>query len=189
MNTSRSARGLALPAAILIALVAVLALVASGALGRAADPTPPPSGSPSAPPTEQPTASPTDKPGESPSDGKIRIPLENATDHDVTAVIDDATGKVVEVRSGKPGDGMSVRWHDYKVENVDDTTVRIVWVGLPYSEDVDVTVSEKDGAYAVEIVQKGPVANSDAVGYDRILVVEFGGQVKAEDVEVTIKDR
>jgi hypothetical protein len=178
--------------AALFAVLAVLVMVAGGALGRAADPAPTPSDhaspspsvAPSAPSSPQPTFEPTDDP----ADGPITVDLDNLTDHDVSVVIDDETGILDGAVSGRPGDGMSVRWFDVKVENLDSTTLRVVWVGLPRDEQVQLSISEDDGAYRLGFVQAAPPANSDALGYDRILVLRFGSDVDADDIEVTFEE-
>ena len=195
MNRSRNASRVAIPLAALFAVLAVLVVVAGGALGRAAEPSPAPSDRPSTPPTvapsapasPQPTVEPTAEPTDDPTDGPITVDLDNLTDHDVSVVIDDETGILDGAASGKPGDGMSVRWLDVKVENLDWTTLRVVWVGLPRDEHVQLSISEDDGTYRLGFVQAAPPANSDAVGYDRILVLRFDTDVTADDVEVTFE--
>ena len=200
MNRSSNISRVALPVAALFAVLAVLVVVAGGALGRSADPSPtpsdrpstPPSAAPSAPsspqPTVEPTAQPTAQPTDDPADGPIMVDLDNLTDHDVSVVIDDETGILDGAVSGKPGDGMSVRWFDVKVENLDSTTLRVVWVGLPRDEQVELSISEDDGTYHLGFVQAAPPANSDAVGYDRILVLRFDTDVNADDVKVTFEE-
>ena len=44
--------------------------------------------------------------------------------------------EAISASSGHAGDGMSVRWHDVQVENVDDSTLRITWVCLPVDDVV-----------------------------------------------------
>ena len=168
---------------ILIAIVAALAALAYGA-SPAGEGAPDPSSSPA--PSERPVATPTVAPSPStPVDGDVVVELDIATDHDVSVVVDDATGRIVAVRSGRAGDGMSVRWFDVKVENVDATTIRITWVGLPVDEEIALTVTESDGSIALDFAQAGPPAYSDAVGFDRVLEIEFDAAVDAADVEVT----
>ncbi len=192
MNRSRNLSRVALPVAALFAVLAVLVVVAGGALGRAADPSPTPSDRPSTPPSVAPSApsspQPTVEPTDDPADGPITVDLDNLTDHDVSVVIDDETGILDGAVSGKPGDGMSVRWFDVKVENLDSTTLRVVWVGLPRDEQVQLSISEDDGTYRLGLVQAAPPANSDALGYDRILVLRFDTDVNADDVEVTFEE-
>ena len=196
MNRSSNISRVALPVAALFAVLAVLVVVAGGALGRSADPSPtasdrpstPPSAAPSAPSSPQPTVEPTAQPSDDPADGPITVDLDNLTDHDVSVVIDDETGILDGAVSGKPGDGMSVRWFDVKVENLDSATLRVVWVGLPRDEQVELSISEDDGKYHLGFVQAAPPANSDAVGYDRILVLRFDTDVNADDVKVTFEE-
>lgn len=186
----------ALPGAALFAAVTVLILVAGGALGRAAEPSPGPSDRPSSPPSvepstpasPQPTVKPTVEPSDDPADGLITVDLDNLTDHDVSVVIEDETGILGGATSGQAGDGMSVRWLDVKVENLDATTLRVVWVGLPRDEQVQLSISEDDGTYRLGFVQAAPPANTDALGYDRILVLRFDAEVSSEDVKVTFQE-
>jgi len=77
---------------------------------------------------------------------------------------------------------------DVKVENLDSATLRVVWVGLPRDEQVQLSISEDGGAYRLGFVQAAPPANSDALGYDRILVLRFDTDVSADDVEVTFTE-
>ena len=50
---------------------------------------------------------------------------------------------------------------------------------------VRLSISEAEGTYRLSFVQAAPPANSDALGYDRILVLGFDTDVNADDVEVT----
>jgi hypothetical protein len=196
MNRSSNLSRAALPVAALLAVLAILVLVAGGALGRGVDPSPapsdrpssPPSVAPSAPSSPKPTVEPTVEPTDDPADGPTTVDLDNLTDHDVSVVIDDETGTLDGATSGQPGDGMSVRWFDFKVKNLDATTLEVVWVGLPRDEQVQLSISEDDGAYHLDFVQAAPPANSDAVGYDRILVLRFDAEVSADDVKVTFTE-
>jgi hypothetical protein len=178
--------------AVLLAVVAVLVIVAGGVLGRGVDPSPSPSAAPSGPPSVAPSVpaspQPTVIPTDDPADGPVTVDLDNLTDHDVSVVIDDESGILDGAVSGRPGDGMSVRWLDVKVENLDSKTLRVVWVGLPRDEQVQLSITEDHGAYRLGFVQSAPPANSDAVGYDRILELRFDIDVSADDVEVTFTE-
>ena len=190
MNPSSFSK-VALPAAALVAVAAALVIVVSGAFGRGVVAAPTPSDRPSAAPTvvpASPTPRPTSQPSDDPAAGPLTVALENLTEHDVTVAIDDQTGTLAGAASGQPGDGMSVRWHDMQVENVDADTVRITWVGLPRDEQLTLSITGRAGSYALRFVQAAPPANSDAIGFDRILNLDFAAPVSAEDVEVTIED-
>ena len=102
-------------------------------------------------------------------------------------MIDDATGKLEVAASGTPGDGMSVRWFDVKVENIDADTLRVVWVGLPRKEVVGLAVTETEGSIDLEFVQDAPPADSDALGFDRVLELSFDEPVRSEDVTTSVE--
>ena len=190
MNPSSLSKA-ALPAAALVAVTAALVIVVGGVFGRGTVVTPTPSDRPSAAPTVVPASPapvPTAQPSEAPADGPLTVALKNLTGHDVSVAIDDQTGALVGAASGQPGDGMSVRWHDMKVENVDADTVRIVWVGLPRDEVVRLGVSTVDGKIRLRFVQDAPPANSDALGFDRILEVSFDEPVRSEDVLTSVQE-
>jgi hypothetical protein len=185
-STSRSVTS----AIVAVALVGVLAVMAG--VAASGNPTPSPSGGPSASPTSPstPVSSPSDAPASpspAPSDG-AGIPLDIATPHDVSVIVDDETGRVVKVSSGRAGDGMSVRWFDTIVENIDADSIRVTWVGLPQDDVVRLTVSEQDGAIELAFVQKAPPANSDALGHDRVVVIDFDSPVDASDVVTSVEE-
>jgi hypothetical protein len=193
MNRSTSRSSIAALAA--IAALLVLAVVASGVVGRTAQPgpsDPPASDAPSPSPvvTPAPSEGPTDEPSEAPSEAPdgFQFDLDIATPHDVSVVIDDQTGRITGAESGRAGDGMSVRWFDSIVENVDDDTIRITWVGLPQDDEVTVTVSQDGDTLAIAIDQAAPPANSDALGHDRVIEISFDGGVAAADVEVSVSN-
>ena len=188
MNRSKPARGQTLPVvAILIGIVAVTAIVASSGLAAGnATPSAAPTERPSPVPTLEPTPTPAETPA--PSDGPVKIDLDVATTHDVSVVIDDQTGALVDASSGRAGNGMSVRWFDVKAENVDSDTIRVTWVGLPRDEVIATSISGQDGKIRIRMVQASPPKNSDAIGFDRVLVLTFEEAVSADDVQVSIED-
>jgi hypothetical protein len=182
-----------------VVLAAVVALAANAAFGQGttspepsrppvATPSPAPSDEPTTPPSDEPSQEPSEQPTDPPADGPTKIVLENLTGHDVAVAIDDETGTIVDARSGTPGDGMSVRWMDVKVENIDADTLRVVWVGLPRDEVVNLGVSTVDGKLRLRFVQDGPPPYSDAMGFDRILELSFAGPVRSEDVLTSIQE-
>ena len=83
---------------------------------------------------------------------------------------------------------MSVRWFDVKVENVDAETLRVVWVGLARDEVVHLGISRVDGKIRLRFVKDGPPANSDAVGFDRVLDLKFVVPVRSEDVLTSVQE-
>ena len=190
MSSSTSRTIVALLAGVVLA--AVVALAANAAFGPDTPPPPepskPPVAAPSTPPSEEPSQEPSAQPSEPPVDGPTKIALKNLTGHDVWVELDDQTGGIVDARSGTPGDGMSVRWFDVKVENIDADTLRVVWVGLARDEAVSLGVSTVDRKLRLRFVQDGPPAYSDAMGFDRVLELSFDQPVRSEDVLTSVQE-
>ena len=178
-----------------LALALVVVFAADAAYGRrpAASPQPSdppvttPAGTPGEPtPDVQPT--PSVAPQDPPTTSDIAVPLKNLTGDDVSVVIDDETGTIDIATSGNPGDGMSVRWFDVKVENIDADTLRVVWVGLPRDEVVRLTITDVDGTVHFDFIQDAPPANSDALGFDRVLELSFDAAVRSEEVITSVEE-
>ncbi len=190
MPRTRTTRSLARPAtAVVLTLVAAFAIMASGVLGRSGSPTPssPPS-TPKPTPTASPSApAPTPVPSAPVGDGTT-VDLDNRGGFDILLRIKDRTGRLVTGSSGTPKDGMSVRWHDAIVKNVDASTIRITWAGWPRDEEVGMTISRSGDKVRIHIVQIAPYPNTDAMGLDRILDLTFDGPIDADDVKVTFED-
>jgi hypothetical protein len=112
------------------------------------------------------------------------VVLDTVLDDDPRVVIDDQTGTLADVVAGHAGDGMSVRWNDAIVDQVDPRTIRVTWVGFPGEEEVVLTIDADKGAPVLVFDQKAPYANTDALGFDRVLVLTFETDVDADEVEV-----
>jgi hypothetical protein len=171
-------------------LVVVLAASAGAASSGSPEPSRTPVPSPSPVVTPVPTADPTPVPTSKPSptseptqtpDGFV-VDLDTADDSDVTVVIDDADGVISGAKSGRAADGMSVRWGDIAVENVDDDTLRLTWVGWQIDEIIEVAVAADGDGLALTFTQKLPYENTDAMGADRVLIIDVATAVQAEDV-------
>lgn len=201
---TRSQKKLSIPTAITIVAVAVIALIASGVLrptpATGVTPTPSPSAPaspgpatpvPATPAPADPTPVPT--PADDFSDGVKSVRLDIATPHDIVAEIKDSTGRVSDAKSGRAGDGMSVRWGELKVENVDEDTLRLTWVGLPNDDPVKVAIfdevrSATDIRPTILVMQLMPYENTDAVGFDRVLDLDFADPVLAGDYAAVLQD-
>jgi hypothetical protein len=187
MNRSTSFRGAALPAAaVLLGIVAAFAVLGGGVLGGEAGPSATPSVTPTVSPTKGPIASPSVTPSDPPSEGELEIDLDNAGGHDVSVTIDDETGTITGAASGQPGDGMSVRWGEVKVEQVDANSIRLTWDAFARDEKVQLSVTKAGESYRLSLVQGLPYPNTDAMGQDLILVLDFDAPVSAADVEATL---
>ena len=190
----------------LAAVIAIAAAAASspkapaGAIASDRPSTPPLVVRPSVAPTAKPTATPTVAPSAppvanpappvaTPATGPTTIALRNASGHAVKLQIHDETGTLGSARSGRPGDGMSVRWHDANVKNAGSRTILVTWVGLPGDDVSDLNIAIRGGELVLTFVQPGPLPYTDAMGEDRILSLTFDDAVSADDVVVKILDR
>lgn len=172
-----------------LALVSVVAVLATGAFGRSVTPEPTPSEAPAPTPTPSvaPSPDPTTAPSPTPA-GDLTFDLDVATPHDVSVVLEDEADVVSGAKSGRGGDGMSVRWGQSIVENIDEDTIRLTWVGLPQDDIVEMVVKEVDGRIIVTVDQAAPPANSDAMGHDRAVEIDFSRAVSADDLRVTVSN-
>lgn len=144
-------------------------------------------GAPSPSATPAATSSPTPVVTPVPSSAPVAqaIDLDVAPGHHVSVVVDDPDNLLVGATTGHAGDGMSVRWGDASVTNVDPRTLRVTWVGLPGDEQLALAVGRADEAVTLAFEQAAPPAYSDATGFDRVLVLEFAEPVSANAVTVS----
>jgi hypothetical protein len=186
-SSSRPTAGNIVAAGILAIALAIV--VGAAALGAARQVAPSPSPSPAATPSPLPTAPATPVPATpaptaDPTDGPIAVVLDTVDENDPRVVVDDQTGTLVDVLTGHGGDGMSVRWNEAIVDQIDARTIRVTWVGFPGDEQVVLTIDTNDGAPVLVFDQRAPYANTDALGADRVLVLTFDNDVDAGEVEV-----
>jgi hypothetical protein len=183
------ALGLAAVIAIAIAAAVVFGSNAPAGAGSSDRPsTPPLVVRPSVAPTAKPSATPA-APVATPATRPTTIALRNTSGHAVKLQIHDETGTLSSARSGRPGDGMSVRWHDANVKNAGSRTILVTWVGLPGDDVSDLNIAVRGGKLVLTFVQPGPLPYTDAMGEDRILSLTFDDAVSADDVVVKILDR
>lgn len=167
-------------------LFSAIALGATGVFGRTVTPVPepstPPIVEPSAPPSAPPTDAPSDDPSGPPTDVFV-VDLDTADQHDVSVVIDDETATVVGATSGQARDGMSVRWNTIRIDAIDADTLQLTWAGWLQDEVIDVVVAKGGVGYFVTVTQKMPYPNTDAMGADRVLIIDFASAVDPSGVE------
>jgi hypothetical protein len=116
------------------------------------------------------------------------IDLDVAIPGDVRVTVIDDGDVLAGAKSGHAGDGMSVRWYDLKVENIDDSTLRLTWVGFAGDDESVLNVGMNDGVISLALQVAGPPPNSDATGYDRVLVLAFDAPVNAADVQYSVQE-
>ena len=173
-------------------LAAVIAFTAFGGGGTGDRPSVPGSPAPAPVATPEPTPEPTAVPAPDetpdPDDGSdampIKVDLRNATDADVYVDIVDTTGLLVDARSGTPGEGVSV--DTLVAENIDATTLKLTWSDFPIDNALALYVDEHEGGIRLLLVQPAPTGTTDAMGFDRELILSFSEPVSAEGVETII---
>jgi len=178
----------------IVGVVAVVAFAAAIVFSRPGAAAPSPSAPPSAVPSPAAPSAPASPatPKPSPSDAAVdpsKVRLDIADKHDVIVAIQDPDKVISSAKSGRAADGMSIRWHDVDVQNVDDRTLRITWAGLPLDEQIDLAVASRGDGLSLSFVQAGPYANTDAMGADRVLIVSFDRPIDASKVVTKVLDR
>jgi hypothetical protein len=186
----RSLRSTGIAAGFLLVALAVAAC-STAAAQPSATPAPvvTPDASPDAPePTPFPTPAVTDAPsvpvstpGADGVDGVV-LPLDVFLDNVVTLQFSDRDGLLVDAVSGSAKDGMSVRWGEAIVRNVDPRTVEVTWTGLPGDEAITLVAKPQGEGVLLRFGQQAPPAYSDAMGADRIVVLTFADPVDAADI-------
>jgi hypothetical protein len=178
-----------------VALAATVAFTALGGDGRNDDPAVPPIANPSPSPSPTAPAKPVPVPDKTPApssapddDGSdampIKVVLENATGADVYVDIVDTTGLLRDARSGTPGDGMSV--DTLVAENIDATTLKLTWVDFPIDNALALYIDEHEGGIRFLLVQPEPSGPTDAMGFDRELILSFSEPISADEVETLL---
>jgi hypothetical protein len=159
------------------------------------DPAETPEPTPSPRPTPEPSVVPdpaeTPEPTPSPPDGgsdamPIKVDLRNATGADVYVDIVDTTGLLVDGRSGTPGDGASVE--GLVAENLDATTLKLTWVDFPIDNALALYIDRHEGGIRLLLVQPEPSGPTDAIAFDRELILSFSEPVSADEVETMLQD-
>jgi hypothetical protein len=79
-------------------------------------------------------------------------------------------------------DGMSVRWGDSIVRNLDANTIEVTWVSFPQEPAMTLVVKGDGSGVLLRFGQDAPPAYSDATGADRVVVLTFAQPVSASDV-------
>ena len=182
-----------------IGAIAAVAILAAVALGGAPKPTIAPSPAPVATPaptvTPTPVATPAPTPvaTPAPTDGgsdamPLTVNLDNATYDDVRVDIVDGIGILVGAESGTPGDGGSVEPYTLKVENIDAKTLKLTWVDYPIDNALALYIDTNDDGYRFVLVQPEPTGETDAIAFDRELVLTFAEPISASQVEAFLQD-
>ena len=118
--------------------------------------------------------------------GPVRLDI--ATPHEVVLEVWDYAAAITSVRSGRAGDGMSVRWNEMQIENLGPSTLRLTWIGFPVDDDLILATNEHDGVLWLTLAQPVPPPNSDGLGFDRVVILQFASPIDAADVQYVIQE-
>jgi hypothetical protein len=143
-------------------------------------------------PTTTPSAAATSAPNPESSDNggdamPITVDLANATGAYVHVDIVDHTGLLADGASGTPGDGVSVEAYTVKVENLGPTTLRLSWMDFPIDNALALYIDRVEDGYRFLLVQPEPTGTTDAIGFDRELVLTFSEPISAGQVETFLQ--
>jgi hypothetical protein len=164
------------PVLLLAAIGLLLAALVAVGVGGPRDPAvvPPVSASPSAP---SPSATPA-------APQRFEVDLEVPAGQPQSVTVMDASGLVIEARSGSPSEGMSFPDDSVVVTNLDATTLQLGWSGFPCATTHTLEI-EATGR-AATLTRPPCTGETDAIAIDRILVLRFSAPIDAGDMPVTL---
>jgi len=134
--------------------------------------------------TPKPTTTPETDPGQDAI--PLTVELVTVDGHAVTVDIVDRTGSIVSAISGQPAEGASAE--GLSVVNIDARTLRLTWVDFPIANRDALFVDAVNGKLRMLLVQPPPTATTDAIGFDRVLILKFDHPVDASTVEAMLQD-
>lgn len=165
------------------AVIGLLVLAALGVsiVGGQRDDVPPTDSVPTPVPSAL-VASPSPSPDELPAlSFPIRVGLQTGTAAAMVVDVTDASGLLVDARTGTPAEGGSVPGGTVTATNVDERTVLLTWTDsvcdIEYALQVETTTS---------MTLTAPPCVGDTVAQDRRLLLQFAVPVDASVVEVRV---
>jgi hypothetical protein len=114
----------------------------------------------------------------------LHVTLETQDDSDVRVAVIDETGLLTGATSGTPGDGASVPIDAPTVVDAEAASLLVTWAAPPCDSEPMVVLSES----RLLIVQPECPAPTDAVAFDRVLILRFADTMDAASLEVRIQD-
>jgi len=117
----------------------------------------------------------------------ITVDLTNATGAAVHVDIVDHTGLLSDAESGTPGDGASVEGYTLAARNVDPKTLELTWIDFPIDNSLVLYIHRVDGHLRLLLIQPEPSGTTDAIGFDRELVLTFSQPVSAGSIETFVQ--
>jgi hypothetical protein len=191
MNRTKSSRAIAIVASIATTSIVILALLATGVLGRDGPvkpsvPTSPPPAALSASPSPTPAVPAKPAPSADYATG-VRVPLRTATGETKAVYVKDSTGMLVDAFSGVPREDVSVGARRVVVHQVDPRSLRVVWADTAINEDVSLSVSRAGGTLRIEMIRRH-LSPDIEIAHERTVVLRFDTEVNAAGVAASIRN-
>jgi hypothetical protein len=118
---------------------------------------------------------------------RFAVDVDTFDGHDVALDVFDYTGSVSTVVTGTPGDGASIEPERLDLSNVDARTLALTWVDVPIDRDLDLFLDDTTGHLRIILIQPEPDGGSDAIAFDRQVIVTFDHPVDAGTVEAFLQ--
>lgn len=190
MRSFQATRPVAVSATVMVAVVAIFAVFASGVLDTGSAPGKADAPSPSAAPTADPTSPPGSPPptgnADDAADGVDTVELANWPGVGSTVLVWDETDSLADARSGSPDrepvDGNVVE----TAVSADGSIVRLTWSDLPIASRAMLSVRQDGGKYRIDLIRPRPQQPTDNVVSERVLELHFNVAISAEDVDVRL---
>jgi len=114
----------------------------------------------------------------------LYLTLDTADASTVRVAVIDQTGLLTGVASGTPGDGASVAVDAPTVVAADTAGLVVTWAAPPCDSEPTVILSET----GVRIVQPPCLDPTDAVAFDRVLILHTSDTIDPASLEAVIQD-
>jgi hypothetical protein len=101
--------------------------------------------------------------------------------------LDSSTSSVPASCLSAAPDGASVASDTLVVENVDARTLRLSWVDFPIDNALALYIDRTATGYGFVLIQPEPSDDTDAIAFDRELILRFVDDVSASNVEAFLR--
>jgi len=165
------------------AFAAVLIVAACGGSSPATSPDPA-TPEPTATPVADASATPAPTMPEISGGPALALTLDTQDESTVRVAVIDQTGMLTGLASGTPGDGASVAVDAPTVVEADTAGLVVTWAAPPCDSEPTVVLSDSK----VLIVQPPCSDPTDAVAFDRVLILRTSDIVDPASLEVVIQD-
>ena len=90
-------------------------------------------------------------------------------------------------RRGRPATAPRSRATRWPPTNVDAKTLKLTWIDFPIDNGLTLYIDRVNGHLRLLLIQPEPSGTTDAIGFDRELVLTFSQPVSASSVETFLQ--